>query len=38
MPIGSSETSFAFRGMFVVSLLGSLKATHVKRKQTALMA
>lgn len=38
VPMGSSEASFAFSGMFVVSLLGSWKATYVKRRQTALMA
>lgn len=38
VPIGSREASFAFRGTFVVALLGSWKAIHVKRRQTALMA
>lgn len=36
--MGSNETSFAFSGIFVVSLLGSWKAKYVKKRQTALMA
>lgn len=38
VPMGSREANFAFRGMCVVSLLGSWKAIQVKRRQTALMA
>lgn len=38
VPMGSREANFACRVMFVVSLLGSWKAIHVKRRQTTLMA